>query len=69
MTLKDYLNRNNLTRAGFARSLGVTPTTVRNWNAGRRMPRGAHMIGIVAATGGMVTPNDFLPPSAWESAD
>ena len=61
MRLADWLRRNRVSRAEFARRLGVTPGAVTQicreegaWLSRETAER------IVAETGGAVTPNDFL---------
>ncbi len=61
MRLDDWLRRNRVSRAEFARRLGVTPGAVTQicreegaWLSRETAER------IVAETGGAVTPNDFL---------
>jgi len=64
MTLREYLTANQVTLSSFAKLIGVTRVAVHYWVRGTRVPRGSHMVQIVAVTGGSVTPNDFLPPAA-----
>ena len=64
MKLGDWLKRNQVTRADFARRIGVSPGAVtlicrehRSWLSRETAER------IVAETQGAVTPNDFLDPA------
>ena len=72
MKLGEWLKRNSLTRADFARRIGVSPGAVTlicrehgAWISRETAER------IVAETGGAVTPNDFLSakPFALHGAD
>lgn len=69
MHLRDYLAQHGLTHEAFARQIQVTTSAVTKLVAGTR-PSWPTMERIVAATGGAVTPNDFLPaPPATTPAD
>ena len=63
MQLERWLIDNGVGKRAFARRLGVDPETVRIWCRGRGRPANPQYDAILAATGGQVTPNDFLPPS------
>jgi 3,4-dihydroxy 2-butanone 4-phosphate synthase/GTP cyclohydrolase II len=72
MKLTDWLRRNGVSRAEFARRIGVSPGAVTlicrddgGWLSRDTAER------IVAETGGAVTPNDFLlnPPTARKGHD
>ncbi len=72
MKLADWLKRNSVSRAEFARRIGVSPGAVTlicrddgAWLSRETAER------IVAETGGAVTPNDFLldPPPARKGHD
>ncbi len=39
-TVRDLRQRTSLTQTEFARRLGVPVETIRNWEQGKRMPRG-----------------------------
>lgn len=39
-TVRDLRRRSSLTQTEFARRLGVPVETIRNWEQGKRMPRG-----------------------------
>jgi DNA-binding transcriptional regulator YdaS (Cro superfamily) len=60
MDLGTYITENGADIAELAKKLGVTKEAVRLWVAGSRTPRPDAMRRIVDATGGQVTPNDFL---------
>jgi len=61
MTLDRYIEAHRLTPSGFARSLPVQPSTITRLLAGKRSPSFDLLTAICVATGGQVTPNDFLP--------
>ena len=65
MKLGDWLKRNSMTRADFARRIGVTPgaVTLICREHGSWLSRGTAE-RIVAETQGAVTPNDFLSSGA-----
>lgn len=56
-----YRERNSLTLKELASHVGVTPSTVWRWENRERAPRGRDVVKLIAATGGAVTANDFLP--------
>jgi transcriptional regulator with XRE-family HTH domain len=60
MKLHDYLAEAQITRAQFARSIGVSQETVRRYLAGERIPDKEKMSKIALATGCKVTANDFF---------
>jgi len=64
MKLRAWLNQQRLTTAEFAKRIDVGQAAVSRYCLDQRMPRRAVMQRIVAATGGAVTPNDFLPCAA-----
>src|ERR1700730_6844335 len=64
MKLSDYLSSSDLSERDFAARLGVTAKAVSHWVGGFRTPRPEQMQKIRDATGGVVTPNDFLEPGA-----
>jgi transcriptional regulator with XRE-family HTH domain len=64
MKLSDYLSENGLTQAQFAQLVGASQQAVAMWVIGDRTPRAAQMRKVKDATGGTVTPNDFLPSAA-----
>lgn len=64
MTLPEWLDQNNVSKADLAKSLGVSPEAVRVWCVGRSIPRQAMIAKIRAHTGGQVTANDFFAQEA-----
>jgi DNA-binding transcriptional regulator YiaG len=64
MTLKQYLEKNDLSQAEFARRINVDFTTVAKWCDGTgRVPKRDNMIKIQSETEGNVTIQDM-----WSSA-
>lgn len=61
MTLDRYLEENRLTPSAFARGVPLPPSTITRLLAGERSPSFDLLKSICVATGGRVTPNDFLP--------
>ena len=59
MTLRDFLKREHVTQAGFARWINVSTPTVCQWVAGVRRPRLDHAMLIETFTRGMV------PAKGW----
>lgn len=57
--LEKYLDENGLTKAGFAKALGVSPVTVGRYISGERLPEQEIMAAIFEITKGEITPNDF----------
>jgi DNA-binding transcriptional regulator YdaS (Cro superfamily) len=60
--LKNYLEKKRkkkLTQAGFADLVDVEAATVSRWLAGKRKPRPAEALKIVAVTKGKVTLQDI----------
>lgn len=66
MRLAEYLDQNDLTNTAFARLVGVKPAAVSKWLRGTR-PDWPQLLRIRDATGGAVTPNDFLPAETGEA--
>ena len=64
MELRRYLKENGITNHQFAVLVDASPDAVRKWRYGERVPRPEHLVRIREATGGAVTPNDFLPASS-----
>mgnify|MGYP002622295221 CR=1 FL=1 len=64
MKLTDWLESNNLTASAFAEQLGVSVSTVTRCMNGQRRPEWQTLDAIFKATGGQVTPNDFLADDA-----
>lgn len=60
MKLAEYLQAHRITRAAFGARVGVTHGAVSKWCGGAR-PDWPQMLAIHDATGGAVTPNDWLP--------
>ena len=60
MKLKDYLREKDITPREFAGLIGVDYSTVTRYCAGVRRPEWAILERITIATGGAVTPTDFL---------
>lgn len=60
MTLKEWLESNDLSHVDFALRIGRTNEAVRRYVNGERIPDRDTMPLIVEATGGCVTPNDFF---------
>lgn len=68
MRLAEYLDRNDLTNTAFARLVGVQPAAVSKWLRGKR-PDWPQLLRIRDATGGQVTPNDFLPAETEQARE
>lgn len=64
MTLRDYLTSTGLTRAEFAKIIGVTSEAVRRYADCGRVPTPKVMTEILRATEGKVTANDFFRVAA-----
>lgn len=60
MTLTQYLEQTQTTPTAFARTLGVSHTTVLRWLSGETNPPLPVMSRIAETTGGAVMPNDFM---------
>jgi transcriptional regulator with XRE-family HTH domain len=67
MTLNEYLAKEQLTPASFAREIGVPSSTVHRWSRGKRQPSMALLPKIEKFTGGDVRAKDFYP--AHEAAE
>jgi transcriptional regulator with XRE-family HTH domain len=61
MKLADWLQQNDITGAALAVSAGLDPSTISRIISGERKPDWSTLDKIMAATGGAVTPNDFIP--------
>ena len=59
MKLKEWRQNENISAVEFGRRTGVSHAAVLRWEAGKRMPRPAHMASIERETGGKVTAADF----------
>ena len=64
MRLNDYLASHDETDAAFARRIGVTPQAVSRYKLAQRRPEWSVLTRIQEATGGKVTPNDFIHEQA-----
>jgi hypothetical protein len=62
--LDQYLAENNLSSPVFADQVGIAASTVWRLRRGDTLPDWETIRRIIAATGGAVTPNDFLPDAA-----
>lgn len=69
MKLKIYIAKNRLTQSEFAAKVGAEQSSVSEWLSGRKRPSWDMLERIAAATGGKVTPNDFLPASPEDEKD
>jgi transcriptional regulator with XRE-family HTH domain len=63
MRLREYLTQNSISRAEFARQIGVKHITVTRYLDGR-VPEPSVMEKIIEATAGKVTANDFFDLAA-----
>lgn len=64
MTLDEYLAAEKLTEAAFAGMVGISQPHVNRLRSGKGWPARELAEKIREATGGRVTPDDFLPPRA-----
>jgi transcriptional regulator with XRE-family HTH domain len=69
MTLLEYLDQENLTASEFGRKIGVSPAAMTRYMQGERFPNTAILWRILRASGGCVTPNDFLETSRVSSRE
>lgn len=60
MTLREWLDANDLNNAEFGERIKRTAEAVRRYASGERIPDRETMPLIVDATAGQVTPNDFF---------
>ena len=60
MKLKEYLREKDITAREFAELIGVDYSSVTRYCAGERRPQWPILERITVATGGAVTPTDFL---------
>ena len=60
MTLKDYLQKNDIYYRDFAEQIGVSIFAVRKWLNGERVPRDRTKALISKATGGKVQAQDWI---------
>jgi transcriptional regulator with XRE-family HTH domain len=66
--LADFMAREGISPADFARRIGVGHISVNRYLAGTRVPAPDVMVKIAKATDGAVTPNDFLLPAPKDEA-
>lgn len=64
MRLQEYLDQTGLTRAEFARRIGVRHITVTRYLREGRVPEPTVMCKIIEATEGKVSANDFFELAA-----
>ena len=64
MKLDRYRAENKITLAALAKEVGVSEVAMSRYERGERTPRPTIMRAITAATGGAVTPNDFISEAA-----
>jgi transcriptional regulator with XRE-family HTH domain len=60
MKLSNWLQKNGIARAAFAREVGVSPASVSRWCDGSRRPERSQFDAISRATGGEVGVSDFF---------
>lgn len=60
MRLHEYLQQTGLSRADFARQIGVKYITVARYLDTQRVPEPSVMVKIIEVTEGKVTANDFF---------
>lgn len=69
MTLDEWLeSQPDMTQSAFGRRVGANHSTVSRWRSGKLLPSWPQMLAILRATGGQVTPNDFIPADAMDQA-
>jgi transcriptional regulator with XRE-family HTH domain len=61
MQLASFMSERSLSDEELARMLGCSAHAVNKWRRGKRFPRQRQMARIREATGGLVTPDDFMP--------
>ena len=66
MRLSEYLASIGTSGNRFGADLGVHGKTVSRWIHGERIPQGANMAMLVAATRGRVGPLDFYSDIIWQ---
>ncbi|MCZ7974401.1 helix-turn-helix transcriptional regulator [Agrobacterium salinitolerans] len=64
MKLDQYLTDNKIKPVAFAASIDVAPSTITRILKGERTPRIDLIAKIKAATGGLVTADDWMEPAA-----
>lgn len=60
MNLRTFLDDRKIAPARFAETIDVTPTALKRYLDGERVPRAEILERIANATGGSVQPNDFF---------
>ncbi|MEY4906118.1 MAG: helix-turn-helix protein [Bacteroidota bacterium] len=60
MKLNDYLSQKKITQTKFAKIIGMSQGNVSEYSRGIRFPSFKTIAKITAATGGLVTANDFV---------
>ena len=60
MTIDEYLEKYNVRAADLARATLLSEAAISRYRHGSRFPRKEELCAIIMATGGRVTPNDFL---------
>jgi hypothetical protein len=60
LKLDQFLAEKDMSRADFAKAIGVSEVSVTRYIGGTRLPQPAIMARIAVVTDGAVTPNDFL---------
>lgn len=68
MTLHEYLAQEGITETVFGRLAGLSQSQVNRLRHGKSWPQRDVAERIKAATGGRVTPDDFLPSREPEAA-
>ena len=64
MQLSEYLSEKGISLSAFARQVGAkNARTIQRYTKHGRIPAGAMMAKIMAATDGKVQPNDFFAAS------
>jgi len=69
MTLSDFIEQERLTEADLARVVGCSQSTINRVKLGGCAPSMRLATGIMKATGGKVTPNDFAGISSAPKRD
>lgn len=60
MTIDEYLATYKIRAADLARATGLSEAAISRYRSYERFPRREEFRAIILATGGKVTPNDFL---------
>lgn len=68
MTLHEYLSHMGITETAFGHLAGISQSQVNRLRHGKSWPQRDVAERIKAATGGKVTPDDFLPAREPEAA-